>query len=198
MLEERLVRGTWGNVSALLENGQAMLITPSGMDYRTMGPDDLVEMDLKGNQISGRRKPSTEAPLHLAFYNSRSDIGAIVHTHSQFATAFAVAGRPIPLITEEIAQVIGGTVEVAPYAPCGSVNLAQAAVRHLGNRQAVLLAKHGLVGVGRELKEALLSCIIAEKTAEIAVMAQILGGYGELGPYEVRELRDNYLTKYGQ
>ncbi len=125
-------------------------------------------------------------------------MGAIVHTHSVYATAFAVAGSPIPAITEEIAQVIGGSVDHAPYAACGTAELGKLAVKWLGNKQAVLLAKHGLVGVGRDLKEALLSCIITEKTAQIAAIAQMLGGYRELGPYEIRDLRDNYLNKYGQ
>lgn len=198
MLEEGLVRGTWGNVSARQPGSSSMLITPSGMDYKTMTSEDLVVVDGQGNLLEGRWKPSTESPLHLAIYHHRPDVGAIVHTHSPFATAFAVAGRSIPVITEEIAQVIGGPIETAPYAICGSPDLAMVAVRHLGQRQAVLLAKHGLVGVGRDLKEALLSGIIAEKTAQITTMAQILGGYSELGPYEIRELRDNYSNKYGQ
>ena len=196
MHSEGLVRGTWGNVSARLPDRPGMLITPSGMDYQTMTPDDLVVIE--GTTVSGRWKPSTESPLHMAIYEKRSDVGAIVHTHSLFATAFAVAGRPIPAITEEIAQVIGGSVDHAPYAACGSSELANLAVRHLGNKQAILLAKHGLVGVGRDLKEALLVCIIAEKTAQIATIAQALGGYWEFGPYEIMDLRDNYLNKYGQ
>jgi L-fuculose-phosphate aldolase len=198
MLEEGLVRGTWGNVSARIPESSSMLITPSGMDYKTMTPDDLVVVDEQGTRIEGRWKPSTEGPLHLAIYNSRPNVGAIVHTHSTFATAFAVARRPIPAITEEIAQVIGGPIDIAPYAACGSSDLATVAVRHLGQRMAVLLANHGLVGVGGDLKEALLACVIGEKTAKIATMAQILGGYSEFRHEQVQELRENFLYKYGQ
>jgi len=161
-----------------------------------MTPDDIVLVD--GDTITGRWKPSTELLLHQAIYEKRPDVGAIVHTHSIFATAFAVAERPIPAVTEEMAQVIGGSVEPAPYAPCGSSALAELAARHLNRKQAVLLAKHGLVGVGRDLKEALLSCIIVEKTAQIAAVANMLGGCSELSPDEIRELRENYLYKYGQ
>jgi len=196
MLTQGLVRGTWGNVSVRLPDRPGMLITPSGMDYKAMTPGDIVLIE--GNTVAGRWKPSTETPLHQAIYDKRSDVRAVVHTHSPYATAFAVAGRPIPPITEEIAQVIGGSVEQAPYAPCGSSALANGAVKYLGSKQAVLLAKHGLVGVGRDLKEALLSCIIAEKAAQIAIFAQVLGGYVELGPSEVKVLRDNYLNNYGQ
>ncbi len=198
MLQEGLVRGTWGNVSARLPGASRMLITPSGRDYQTMNPDDLVVVDGQGNRVEGRWKPSTESPLHLAIYQHRPELGAIVHTHSPFATAFAVAGRFIPVITEEMAQVVGGPVKNAPYATCGSDELAVAVVKHLGSRQAVLLANHGLVGVGRDLKEALLSCIIAEKTAHIATIAKMLGGYSELDPDEVKGLRDNYINHYAR
>ena len=188
--------GHLGNVSARLPDRPGMLITPSGIDYKTMTLEDIVVV--VGTEVYGRWKPSTECPLHQAIYDNRSDVGAIVHTHSPYATAFAVAERPIPAITEEIAQVIGGSIDHAPYAACGTTKLAEEAVKHLGSKQAVLLAKHGLVGVGRDLKEALLACIITEKTAQIAVFAQVLGGYWEFGPYEIRDLRDNYLNKYGQ
>ncbi|NLV17026.1 MAG: class II aldolase/adducin family protein [Syntrophomonadaceae bacterium] len=199
MMEQGLVRGTWGNVSCRIPGEEGLiLITPSGMEYSVLGPDDLVVIDRQGQLAAGKWKPSTESPLHAALYEARSDVGAIVHTHSVYATSFAVAGRPIPAITEEIAQVIGGPVEVAPYAACGTQELAEAAVNYLGRRGAVMLAKHGLVGVGKDLSEALLACVIAEKTAEIAVMARILGGYNELTPKEVLSLRDTYLNKYGQ
>jgi len=196
MFNQGLVRGTWGNVSARLPDKPGLLITPSGMDYLTMTPEDIVLVE--GDAVIGRWKPSTELPLHQAIYEKRPDVGAVVHTHSLYATAFAVAGRPIPVITEEMAQVVGGAVDTAPYAPCGSSALAEVAVRYLNRKQAVLLARHGLVGVGRDLKEAMLSCIIAEKTAQIAAIAHMMGGCSELGPDEIRELRDNYLYKYGQ
>ncbi len=196
MLNQGLVRGTWGNVSARLPDRPGMLITPSGMDYLTMTPDDIVLVE--GDSVIGRWKPSIELLLHKAIYEKRPDVGAIVHTHSVFATVFAAAERPIPAITEEMAQVIGGSVEPAPYAPCGSSALAELAAKYLNRKQAVLLAKHGLVGVGRDLKEALLSCIIVEKTAQIAAVANMLGGCTEFTPDEIRELRENYLYKYGQ
>ncbi|MGI6513352.1 MAG: class II aldolase/adducin family protein [Syntrophomonadales bacterium] len=196
MLIQGLVIGTWGNVSARLPDRPGILITPSGMDYLALTPDDLVLVE--GDSVSGRLKPSTELLLHQAIYEKRPDVGAVVHTHSLYATAFAAAERPIPAITEEMAQVIGGSVDTAPYAPCGSSALAELAARYLSRKQAVLLARHGLVGVGQDLKEAMLSCIIVEKTAQIAAIAHMIGGCSEFSPDEIKELRENYVYKYGQ
>ncbi|NLB17338.1 MAG: class II aldolase/adducin family protein, partial [Syntrophomonadaceae bacterium] len=104
MMEQGLVKGTWGNVSCRIPGEEGLfLITPSGMDYSTLGPEDLVVIDRQGQPVAGKWKPSTESPLHATLYESRSDVGAIVHTHSVYATSFAVAGRRIPAITEEIA-----------------------------------------------------------------------------------------------
>ncbi len=198
MLEQDLVAGTWGNISVYLADEQVVIITPSGMDYRTMSYEDIVVVDRNGVKLEGKWKPSTESPLHAAIYQARSDIRAIVHTHSVCATAFAAAHRPIPAITEEIAQMIGGAVEVAPYAACGTSDLARGAVLHLGEKFAVLLANHGLVAVGKDLRDAMLAGVIVEKTARIAVMADILGGYQELGDSEISSLRQTFLHKYGQ
>lgn len=198
MYEDGLVQGTWGNVSCRIPDEPFMIITPSGMDYLRMEPEDLVVVDWEGNLVEGRWRPSTECRLHGEIYRARSDISAIVHCHSPHATAFAAAHLSIPAITEEIAQVAGGPVAVAPYTPCGSSELADAAVKALGRQNAVLLANHGVVGTGKDLAEALRTCVIVERTAHIAILAQSIGGYVELSPEQVEYLRNGFVNDYGQ
>lgn len=195
--EEKLVPGTWGNVSQKVKNEPFVLITPSGMDYRTMTIEDIVLLDMDAQVVEGERTPSIESQLHTAIYKNRPDVGGVVHVHSTYASAFAVAGKSIPVILEETAQVVGHAVEVAPYAHCGSLDLAEQAVRTLGNGQAVLLANHGLVGVGADVQAALKVCNIAEKTAMVSFFANSLGQIKELSQEDITLLREKF-SHYGQ
>ena len=138
-------------------------------------------LDREGRITQGHRKPSSEFPLHVKIYQERPDVGAIVHVHSPWACAYAVAHQPIPMLLEESAQVLGDSIPVAQYAQAGSEELAISACRALGTEhKAVLLANHGLVGLGQDLEEALLVCVIAEKTAMIGLLARSLGTVNSL------------------
>ncbi|KJS81235.1 MAG: aldolase [Peptococcaceae bacterium BICA1-8] len=197
LVEQGLVVSTWGNISVKNDH-RSFFITPSGMEYQLLEPNDLVLIDLEGNILEGHRKPSSEMQLHLAFYQHRSDITAIVHTHSIYASAYSVARKPILPLIEDMAQVIGGTIEVANYALPGTRELAQNAIKALGNKGAVLLANHGVVGVGASLQEAYKACLLAEKTAHIGLSAQLLGPAIVLTEDEVDWMRKAYLSSYGQ
>ncbi|MDW7651550.1 MAG: class II aldolase/adducin family protein [Bacillota bacterium] len=196
MCRDNLVLGTWGNVS-VRDGDNSMLITPSGMNYEQLEPADLVRLSLDGGTAQGRWKPSSEWRLHAAIYRGRQDISAIVHTHSVYATAFAVARMPIPAVVEDLVQVAGGSVDVADYTLPGTDELAENALLALGNKSAVLLASHGLVGAAQTLEEALKVCRIAEKTAQVALFARLLGPVHELSEEDIRAMRNFYLTSYG-
>lgn len=198
MAASGLVTGTWGNLSARVPRENLVVITPSGLPYAGLQAADMVVMDLDGRVVEGERRPSTEYRLHLAVYRARGDVHAVMHTHSVFASALAVARRPIPPILEDLAQVVGGEVAVARYARAGTDELAAAAVEALGRRGAVLLANHGVVGVGRDLEEALMVCQIVEKSAKVFVWADMVGQPAVLSAEEVTALRDCYLNDYGQ
>ncbi|MGQ9557285.1 MAG: class II aldolase/adducin family protein [Desulfurispora sp.] len=193
-----LVLGTWGNISCRGPQPGQILITPSGMAYEQLKPRDLVCLDLAGQVIQGHRRPSSEYLLHLAIYRRRPDVGAIVHTHSIYASALAVLRRELPPLLEETAQVAGGAVPCAPYARAGTEQLAELAAEALGQGQAVLLANHGVVGVGRHLKEALTVCQVVEKSAMVYLLASSLGQPHILPPIEVAELRRIFTRHYGQ
>ncbi|MGO0122180.1 class II aldolase/adducin family protein [Desulfothermobacter acidiphilus] len=191
-----MVLGTWGNVSA--REGDVVAITPSGLPYDELTPADIILVDLQGNLVEGKWRPSTELHLHLTLYRRRSDLNAVVHTHSVASMALAASRHPLPPCTEEQAQILGGEVPVAAYAPPGTPELAQAAAAALGEGKAVLLAHHGLVGVGATLDEAWLVVQVVEKSAQIYLWSCLLGGPVPLAPEEVRSLRERFLRDYGQ
>lgn len=192
-----LALGTWGNISCRLP-GNLMAITPSGMAYEKLRPRDVVITDLAGVCGASQRKPSTETPLHCAIYTARADVNAIVHTHSAYASAFAAAHKAIPGVIEDLVQIVGGEVKVASYALPGSPELGQRAVEALARRDGVLLANHGVLGVAATLDQALLVCQIIEKSAIIALGAEILGGAVALPQGDIDFMRDFFLHKYGQ
>ena len=193
-----LVAGTWGNISGWDEERDGFWITPSGMDYLTLQEADLVLLAKTGEKLSGIRKPSSEYLLHQAIYQSRPEVLGIVHTHSVYATAHAVARTAIPGIVEDMAQIVGGSVDVAEYAAPGTDQLAEAAVAALAGKDAVLLANHGLVGVGRTVAEALRVCQVVEKSAQIHVMSRLIGTPLVLSDNEINQMREGYLKYYGQ
>lgn len=174
-----LVIGTWGNASC--RAGEHILITPSGMDYNAMEPEDLVLLDAAGQVVAGAWRPSVESPLHLAIYRARPEVQAIVHVHSENASAFAVAGHTIPVVLEETAQLIGHPIAVAAYARSGSQELAAAVLKVLGEAgTAVLLAHHGQLTVGGTPAEALQRARVVEKTAAVTFKALALGAVNPL------------------
>lgn len=193
-----LVSGTWGNISIRIPGESLLLITPSGMDYSTMEPEDLVLVDFDQKVVDGKYKPSIETGMHLKIYQKRPDITAIVHEHGPYATAYAVARKNIPVVIEESAEVIGHEIGVAAYAYCGSEQLADNVVRGLGtDKKAILLANHGLVALGRNMAEALMVARVAEKTAMISIYARILGPPHLLPVQDVQHLSRLYKS-YGQ
>ena len=193
IFEEGMVFETWGNVSGRPSEEQ-VVITPSGIHYKKLQYVDMVVVNISGDLEEGKWKPSTELPLHLAVYQARKDVRAIIHTHSVLSMAFAVCRQEIPVVSEELAQV-----KIADYAPAGSNELALNAVKALGHDgNAVLLSNHGLVVLGNDFQSALLRCRVIERNAQLIIWSKALGSPHLLNPEEVKELRNNYLYGYGQ
>lgn len=163
---QRVLPGTLGNFSVRLVANR-VLITPSSRDYHTMQIDDLPIVSLDGAKVEGRHKPSVETKMHLAIYAARQDVGAIVHTHAANASTLAALGRPLPCILDELATFAKGAVRVAQYGSIGSADLAHNAVAALADRNAVMLAMHGLVTVGPDLKTAERVAEVVEHVAEV-------------------------------
>jgi len=193
-----LVLGTWGNISARIPEENFVAITPSGVDYDTIGLEDIVIVDLDGNIIDGLKKPSIEMTLHLEIYKNREDVNAIVHTHSEYCTAMAIARKGIPAAAEDLVQVAGGNIRVSNYCLPGTYELGIETVKALKDRNAVILANHGCLTAAKDLKEAYKVALIVEKSAKATIFAQILGGAVELSKNDIDSMRDFYLNKYGQ
>jgi len=198
MLATSLTVGTWGNISCRVPGENYIAITPTGMCYDSLVPEDIVVLDLSGKIINGTRKPSVEVPLHLAIYNAREDVKAIVHTHSAYATAMAVARKQIPGSVEDLVQIVGGNVRVNEYALPGTEQLGINTVKAMEGRNAVLLANHGMLGAGRDLDEAFRVCQVVEKSAQVTLLAQLMGGVMELSQGDINGMRSYYLEGYGQ
>lgn len=198
MMNYGLVAGTWGNISARAANTEYLAITPSGMDYLDLEAKDIVVVDLNGNIVDGDRKPSSEILLHVAIYRNRPDILAIVHTHSVYGSTCAVAGKAIPPMVEDLVQIVGGGVDVAPYALPGTDEVAKNATSSLGAKFAVLLENHGVVGVGKSLKDAFTVCQLVEKSAQIYLLSQLIGGAKTLNAHDVQIMHQFYTNQYGQ
>ena len=198
ILKTALVYGTWGNVSVRIPDEDLIAITPSGVDYEKLQPENIPIIDLEGNLIDGNMKASIELPLHIEIYKSRPDVFAIVHTHSVHCTAMAIARKPIPASCEDLVQVTGGEVRVSEYRLPGSQDLGAVVVKALEGRQAVIMANHGLLAAGNTLKEAMKIAQICEKSAQATILAANIGGSVSLSDEDCAFMRDFYVNKYGQ
>lgn len=167
--------GRAGNISVFMRDRGHLLITPTGVLKARLRPNDILVLDLDGNVIEGVSKPSTELPLHLAIYREYSHINAIIHAHGLYSTVLAVAREPLPPLIEEMILHVGGDVRVADYAPAGSKELAENAVRALKDRKAVILANHGIVACGKDLEEAVEILGLVERLSQIYIYARLLG-----------------------
>jgi L-ribulose-5-phosphate 4-epimerase len=172
---EGLFAGTSGNLSARDPDSGLIVITPTSLPYDSMTSDDLVVMDEGGRVVEGNRKPSSEWSMHLGVYKRREDVLAVFHTHSPYATSFAVLRKPIPPVLTEMIPFIGGDIPVADFALPGSPELGAGALRALESRNACLLANHGIVAVGASVEEAHIRAVYVEDAARIYHHALTVG-----------------------
>jgi L-fuculose-phosphate aldolase len=163
LVEHGLNRGTSGNCS--VRNGSGFLITPSGATIEDMSPESMVEMDFSGRVI-GDGKPSSEWFFHRDILEKRPEVGAVIHTHSVFATALACLRKDVPPFHYMISVAGGDNIRCAPYALFGSQALSDAALLALEGRRACLLANHGMIVLGRDLDVALAVAMEVETLCE--------------------------------
>ncbi len=189
-----LNRGTSGNVS--VRSGDAFYITPTGLPYASLSPDDIPLMALDGSH-QGRRKPSSEWRFHRDLYAGRPEVGAVLHAHSPFAVSLACLRRDIPPFHYMIARFGGSTIRCAEYAIFGSAELSAAAMVAMDERKACLLANHGLLVAGRDLDEALALAIELEELCEQYWRACQLGQPVLLDAMEMAAVMEKFAG-YGQ
>ena len=196
MVKRGLTKGTGGNISIFDRESRLMMISPSGIDYDRMTAADVVVVDLEGNTMDGDKKPSSEFPMHAIFYKKRDDLNAIVHTHSPFATTIASLRWELPAISYLVA-FSGKNVRCAEYASFGSKQLAENAYEAMLDRQAVLLANHGLLAGAVNIATAFTVAEEIEFCCEIYTRAKAIGEPIVLGEDEMEHMTEKFKT-YGQ
>lgn len=189
MVAKGITVGTWGNISARDPETNLVYISPSGMDYSQIQPQHVVVMDLELNIIDGEAEPSIEKHMHVAVYNAREDVNAVIHTHPIYSTAFGVAEQNLIGVSEDFIQIVGAEIKVAsPYELPGTPKLGEVAVKGLGSNNAVLLPGHGALVVGADMPMALKVSMVLEKNAQIYLYAKLLGGGGHIREFDKSEI----------
>lgn len=197
LLKEGLVKGTWGNTSLRIDN-TLMAITPSGLRYEEMTPDDIVIVNYQDMSFEGKVKPSSEVGLHSGIYSERKEINAIIHTHQMNASTVAAARRTVPPILDDQAQIIGPDIRVADYALPSTKKIVKKTMKALKGRYAALMANHGAICVGRNMEEAFIVAQVLEKTCKAFIEAEFLGGAKEINRFEAHFMHKIYLMKYSK
>jgi L-fuculose-phosphate aldolase len=201
MLSSNLTNGKWGNISVCDRKANLIYITPSGMDYNTVTEDDMVVLDMKGQKVEGNRKPSIEAPMHVAVLNARQDVNAVIHAHPIYSTAFSSMGEDIPLFHDEAVVVLGDIVRSAEYGLPASKEIAENCVKALGCKaKACLLRSHGSVCIGRDMGECFEVAFVLEMVAQIYYLIRSMGGkYIPKSDENINAIQEFVKTgKYGQ
>ena len=196
--KNNLVTMTSGNVSGRDPETNLVVIKPSGVLYDDMTPEDMVVVDLDGNVVEGKLKPSVDTATHLYVYKHRSDVNGIVHTHSPYATSFAALGRSIPVYLTAIADEFGCAIPVGPYAKIGGEEIGKAIVDYIGESPAILMKNHGVFTIGNSPEAALKAAVMVEDTAKTVHLSLLLGTPDVIPDEEVKRAHERYMTKYGQ
>ena len=188
--------GTSGNLSVRLDE-QRILVTPTGVSKYLMKSADMVIVDRQGRLLAGVRQVTSEIGMHLAVYDSRPDVAAVVHAHPPIATAFACAGRALDEMLCQEAVMTLGVVPLAEFATTGTKEVAASLAPYIAGHDSILMANHGVVSYGTSLIEAFLRMETVEHLAEVTLIAHQLGSPQLLRRDQIEQLRHakaRYLT----
>lgn len=195
--KEGLVTWTSGNVSGRDSETNLMVIKPSGVLFEDLTPEDLVVVDMNGKVVEGEHGPSSDTATHLWIYRNRDDVHGIVHTHSNYATAFAAVNKPIPVVLTAIADEFGGAIPCGGYAAIGGKEIGEEILRTIGDSPAILMKNHGVFTIGKTVQKAIKAAIMTEDVAKTVWLAMQIGVPDELSPEEVAANYDRYQNRYG-
>lgn len=196
--KNNLVVWTGGNVSARDHETGLVVIKPSGVKYDELTPEIMVVVNLDGNVVEGKLKPSSDTFAHVYIYRHRSDVNGVVHTHSTFATAWAAAGKPIPPVLTAICDEFGGPIPVGAYAKIGGDDIGQEIIHSIGFGPAILMKNHGVFTIGKTPEAAVKTAVMVEDVARTVFYALQLGQLDEIPADEVARAHRRYLDEYGQ
>lgn len=191
-----LISLSGGNVSMRMPNGH-ILVTPSGLSYEGMKEDDIVVVDIKGKRIEGTLRESVDTVALLYIYENMPAVNAIIHTHQPYATAVGLLGDVFPAAVTTLANVTLGPVNVAPYCSAASLDMGVQTVKYIGERRAVILKHHGVITIGKDLKEALYAAVYMEDAAKTYLAAKAAGEPAIMTDEQTNDAVEIHKT-YGQ
>ncbi|HEX7588539.1 MAG TPA: L-ribulose-5-phosphate 4-epimerase [Anaerolineae bacterium] len=192
-----LVAWTSGNVSGRDKETGLVVIKPSGVLFEELTPENMAIVDLEGNIVEATLGPSTDTASHLSIYKHRPDVNGIVHTHSNYATAFAAVGKSIPVCLTAIADEFGTAVPCAGYVRIGDQEIGEEITRQIGNSLAILMKQHGVFTIGTTIQKALKAAIMVEDIAKTVWLAMQVGQVEELPAEEIAANHERYQNRYG-
>ncbi len=175
-----------------------IVVTPSGMPYENLLAEDMIVTDLDMNVVEGKYRPSVALNLWTNFFKARPELNGLVHTHSPYATAFSVVNKPIPVITETMADWFGQSIPCAPYLSVEAPDFASLPVEVMGDGYAVQLGQHGVITLGETLAHALERAVTLEEAARTFFVAKVLGDPLIFSEEQAKASFDYYHNRYGQ
>ncbi len=192
-----LIALSGGNLSARMPTGE-ILVTPSGMVYEEMAASDILVLSPKGEVIEGERAMSVDTGALLYIFEHMPHINAVIHTHQPYATAVGLVADELPCIVTTLPNATKGAVKVCPFTSAASVDMGIQTVENAGNTLAVILKSHGVISLGRSLKEALYSCVYLEEAAKTYIFAKsVSDNVAQLTPAQVEQAVEIFMY-YGQ
>jgi L-ribulose-5-phosphate 4-epimerase len=195
-----LVVWTIGNISARVPGEELVVIKPSGVPYVDLDAASMVVVDLYGNVVEGDLAPSSDTATHAYVYRAMPAVGGVVHTHSPYATAWAINGEPIPCVLTALADEFGGDIPVGPFARIGDEEIGVGIVKTLADSRspAVLMRSHGVFTIGASAHDAVKAAVMCEDAARTVLLARMLGAPQRLAQAEIDALHERYSNVYGQ
>jgi L-ribulose-5-phosphate 4-epimerase len=188
-----------GNASGYDPDSGTLFIKPSGMDYEDISPENLVPVDLcSGEVLDSRYRPSVDLPHHLYLFKHLERVRSIIHTHSNYATAFAAIGMPIPLVLTAIADEFGAEIPCTPYVDNEGEHIGEAILKYRNRSPAILLGNHGVFAWGDSPKSALKAAVMVEDVAKTVWLSMQIGQPKVIPPDEAEKWFDRYHHRYGQ
>jgi L-ribulose-5-phosphate 4-epimerase len=198
--KNNLVAWTSGNISARDPETNQVVIKPSGIKFADLTPENMVVVDINGKLVEGEYKPSSDTASHCVIYRARPDVNGVVHTHSRYATAFAVLGREIPCVTTAMGDEFGGPIPCGGFALIGGEEIGKVVVETLkdSHSPSCILQNHGVFATGKDAEGAVKAAIMTEDNAAIVWLALQIGTPLTISEEDVAKLHHRYTHVYGQ
>lgn len=188
-----------GNASGYDPENDILFIKPSGMDYEQITPDNLVAVRVSdGKILTEGVRPSVDLPHHLFLYRNMPEVRGVIHTHSNYATAFAAVGKAVPLVLTAIADEFGAEIPCAPYVDNEGEHIGEAIMKYKNRAPSILMGNHGVFAWGASPKSALKAAVMTEDVAKTVWLAMQIGSPKEIPAEEAEKWYDRYHNRYGQ